>query len=355
MKTLKNVRAMAASLGVLAMGAVAVSPAMAFDNVEWNWKNDTKQHTDIDVDVNVDVESTGLVQIEKLQIFLGDVKASSYVSHIYNNPIRPDMHGGPGGDDGGEHGYDENSRGGPRVSLKSLDARIELPIVLSSATAVGNNQSITTDVPIFLHDGQFVANVKDHRFSCESSCDYGFDMQAFSASLPASGLNGGYEGGGYGGAADGNLHTDIAGLFTLGAVLGVLTKADIEAKSVVEAIRNASVDSSATAVANNLSVNLASDVDGGSTCNTGCRDRLSNHVVIGDITQFALANVTATSKVTGVSADGYDHMRQLTTATLSPTEGNPGNVIQVPSPWVSSTATAVGNNVSINVGRDLTP
>jgi hypothetical protein len=47
-------------------------------------------------------------------------------------------------------------------------------------------------------------------------------------------------------------------------------------------------------------------------------------------------------------------MRQLTTATLSPTEGNLGNVIQVPSPWVSSTATAVGNNVSINVGRDLT-
>ena len=76
-------------------------------------------------------------------------------------------------------------------------------------------------------------------------------------------------------------------------------------------------------------------------------------MLIGDITQFALANVEATSRVTDVKTEGYDNMRQLTTATLSPTEGNLGNVIQVPTPWVSSVATAVGNNVSINVGRDL--
>ena len=99
MKTLKNVRALAASLGVLAMGAVAVSPAMAFDNVEWNWKNDTKQHTDVDVDVDVNVDSTGLVQIEKLQIFLGNVKAESIVKDISNNP-------GSTGDQGpGPKGY----------------------------------------------------------------------------------------------------------------------------------------------------------------------------------------------------------------------------------------------------------
>lgn len=343
MKTLKNVRALAASLGVLAMGAVVVSPAMAFDNIEWNWKNDTKQHTDIDVDVNVDVDSTGLVQIEKLQIFLGDVKAESIVKDISNNPGAPSTRpGGPKGDSL-VYGGDDEEHGGPKVKVPPLDATKELPIVLSSATAVGNNQSITTDVPVFLHDGQFVANVKDHRYDCQSSCEYGFDMQAFSASLPASSM----DGGGYGGGANGNLHTDIAALFTLGAVLGVLDKADIEAKSVVDNIKNASVDSSATAVANNLSVTLASDID-------GAKGGPSNHVVIGDITQFALANVSASSKVTDVSATNYDHMRQLTTATLSPTEGNLGNVIQVPSPWVSSTATAVGNNVSINVGRDLT-
>ena len=338
MRTLKNVRALAASLGVLAMGAVAVSPAMAFDNVSWNWSNNTKQHTDVDVNVDVNVDSTGLVQIEKLQIFLGDVKAESIVKDITNTPGAT----GPQGPKGySVMGGDDKDHGGPSAKVPSLDARVELPIVLSSATAVGNNQSITTDVPVFLHDGQFVANVKDHRYADSTG---GFDIAAFSASLPASDARGSYDGS----ASNGNLHTNIAGLFTLGAVLGVLDKADIQAKSLVDNIRNASVDSSATAVANNLSVTVASDVDGSG------RGSASNHVVIGDITQFALANVSASSKVTDVSASNYDHMRQLTTATLSPTEGNLGNVIQVPSPWVSSTATAVGNNVSINVGRDLT-
>lgn len=346
MKALKNARTVAASLVVLAAASFATSPAMAFDNVEWNWQNDVKEKIDIDAYIDVDVESTGMVQIEKLQVFLGDVKAQSYVSHIHNNPIRPTESVKP--PHGGGH-YDKK-KPGVRVSVKPLDARAELPIVLSSATAVGNNQSITTDVPVFLHDGQFVANVKDGRYGCNDRCDYGMDIEAFAASLPSTGARSG----GHSYGPDGNLHTDIAGLFTLGAALGVLTKADIEAKSIVTAVKNVSVDSSATAVANNLSVTLASDVDGGSSCHTGCKDRLSNHVVIGDITQFALANVEATSKVSNVSASGYDHMRQLTTATLSPVEGNLGNVVQVPTPWVSSVATAVGNNVSINVGRDLT-
>lgn len=349
MKAMKDARTMAASLLVLAAASFGTSPAMAFDNVEWNWQNDVKEKVDIDVYLDVDVESTGLVQIEKLQVFLGDVKAQSYVSHIYNDPIRPRDDVKPPHGGGYGHG-DKKKKPDVRVSFKPLDARTELPIVLSSATAVGNNQSITTDVPVLLHDGQFVANVKDGRYGCNDYCDTGFDIAAFGAALPSAGSrNGGYN---YG--PDGNLHTDIAGLFTLGAALGVLTKAEIEAESIVKAVKNVSVDSSATAVANNLSVTLASDVDGGSSCSSGCKDRLSNHVVIGDITQFALANVQATSKVSNVTASGYDHMRQLTTATLTPTEGNLGNVVQVPTPWVSSVATAVGNNVSINVGRDLT-
>jgi hypothetical protein len=338
MNALKNARNLAASLAVIAASSLASSPAMAFDNVEWNWQKDIKEKVDIDMYIDVDVESTGIVQLEKLQIFLGDVTASSEVTHIKNDPIRPTEWKHVGW----FHGY--------KVT-KPLDARTQLPIVQSSASAVGNNQSITSDVPVMLHDGQFVANVKDRGNGCDYGCDNGFDVAALSGGLPATNS---YNGGGnYG--PEGNLHTSIAGLFTLGAAMGALTKADISADSFVSHIENASVDSSATAVANNLSVTLASDVDGGSSCGYRCGDRLSNHVLIGDITQFALANVEATSKVTHVSAYGYENMRELTTATLSPTEGNPGNVIQVPTPWVSSVATAVGNNVSINVGRDLRP
>jgi hypothetical protein len=338
MKALKNARTLAASLAVIAASPLASSPAMAFDNVEWNWRNDVHADTDVDVYVDVDVESTGIVQLEKLQIFLGDAEATSTVSDIINDPIRPTEWKSTGL----FHGY---------LVTKPLDAKTQLPIVLSSASAIGNNQSITSDVPVMLHDGQFVANVKDQRYGCHYGCNDGYDMAAFEASLP---MSGGYNGGGnYG--PEGNLHTSIAGLFTFGAAIGALTKADIEAESFVTHVRNVSVDSSATAVANNMSVSVASDVDGGSSCGYRCGDRLSNHVLIGDITQFALANVEATSRVTDVKADGYENMRQLTTATLSPTEGNLGNVIQVPTPWVSSVATAVGNNVSINVGRDLRP
>ena len=142
MKALKSARILAASLGVLAVGAMAATPAMAFTNVDWSWNKDVKEKVDIDVYIDLDVDITGMVEVEKLQIFLGNLDADSYVHDIHNNPVRDGFW--------------------VRCWWKdiALDARYELPIVLSSATAVGNNQSITSDVPVFLHDGQFVANVR---------------------------------------------------------------------------------------------------------------------------------------------------------------------------------------------------
>ena len=189
-----------------------------------------------------------------------------------------------------------------------------------------------------LHDGQFVANV-----SGTLGLDDAVSLLALALALPSvDDFIGGS-----------NLHTDIAGLFTVGAAVGAFEKASISADSFVTNVLNVSVDSSATAVANNLSVEVASDIDG-SVCGIICPDRLSNHVVIGDITQFALANVSATSSASNVAASGYSSLRELTTATLTPIENGLGNVVNVPTPWVSSVASAIGNNVSINVGRDLT-
>ena len=71
---------------------------------------------------------------------------------------------------------------------------------------------------------------------------------------------------------------------------------------------------------------------------------LSNHIVIADITQFAYANVTAVSNVCDVSLNDYSN--------LSPNVGEDGELVdgKLGRPIVSSTATAVGNNVSITVG-----
>lgn len=322
MTTLKSARTLAASLGVLAFGAMAATPAMAFDRVNWNWDKYLLSLELTTAYIKLNVDTTGLVEIEKLQIFLGNLDADSYVYDIHNDPVR-----------------EVNCYCWWR-SVKPIDARYELPIVLSSATAVGNNQSITSDVPVFLHDGQFVGNV---RGNSEPGCDW---VCSTTAALPADGrfVDGRWQGG--------NSHTLLALAFLYGAATGYITPAEISAESKVYNIWNASVDSSATAVANNISVNLASDVDG--TCTSACGTKTSNHIVIGDITQVAVANVSAESTVYGVHADGYSHMRELTTATLTPTEGNLGNVVQVPTPWISSVATAVGNNVSINVGRNLT-
>lgn len=422
MKALKSARTLAASLGVLAIGALAASPAMAFDNLEWNWQKDIEQKEKIDVKIDLDIDITGMVEVEKLQIFLGDAEAESLVHKIYNDPTpegdkphgppkppeppKPHVFGKNGHDN--NNGCDTRSRGKdncggghdgpkdpPEVEVKLLDATTELPIVLSSASAIGNNQSISSDVPIFLHDGQFVANVKedhrggdnhcDNRGRCQEPPKPAFNPDALASASSGGGFN---SNGHYDPGPQGNLHTLIAGLFGLGAVTGELKHADITATSKVWDVRNVSVDSSATAVANNISVNLASDVDGsssgstarftnggsnggGNNCgpsngrggNNNCHNdddddvggTISNHVVIADITQFALANVTATSHVKDVKASGYSNMRELTTSTLSTKEGEPGYTIDVPTPWVSSVATAVGNNVSINVGRDLTP
>jgi hypothetical protein len=260
--------------------------------------------------------------------------------------------------------------GWDKIPVKPLDARYELPIVLSSATAVGNNVSITSDVPVFLHSGQYVADVKDHRYSPPV-----YKPEEGGSMTDAWKRPGCMYGKIKCDREDGNAFVELAEDFLKDAKYGKLKHADITAISKVWDIKNASVDSSATAVANNVSITLASDVDGVKDNNYGgwgrgkdgkivcitypCKpedkDRLSNHIVIADNVQFALADVYAKSEVKDVSATGYDHMRKLTTETLSEREGDPGYTIKVPTPWISSVATAVGNNISINVGRDLTP
>ena len=87
-------------------------------------------------------------------------------------------------------------------------------------------------------------------------------------------------------------------------------------------ILNASVDSTATAVANNLSVNVAP---------TSGQDSL----VIADVVQFANADVTAKSKVHDVSLNNYTNLGIIN------------------RPIVNSVATAVGNNKSITVATPV--
>jgi hypothetical protein len=199
----------------------------------------------------------------------------------------------------------------------------QLPEVKNAASAFGNLQVITSDVPIFLHDGQFVANAGegyDH--------DNYIDPQTaiFGLGLALAGVGG-------------NTHTDLAKVFTWGAVTGVLDKAEIKAEANVGYIVNATVDNSAFAAANLIQATIESDLNGGptrTTCtygNYGCTTVTppSNHLLQADITQFAYADVTAKANVAGVSVSGYD-------------------LDGLDRPLVNNVATAIGNAVIISVG-----
>jgi hypothetical protein len=335
MTALKSVRTLAASLGVLAIGAMAASPAMAFDKVDWDWTNYTHEYVDIDVDIDIDVDSTGLVQVEKLQIFLGNVKAESKIEHVYNDQYDRDQYFDspyynghylvPGA-------YYIHCYADCDLDEVAFDATVDLAWVSSVATAVGNNQSITSSVPVFLHDGQFLANTNENGYGYEY---YGDDLVTLLLAGAA------YTGN------DDNLHTALALAMTVASAGGLLDPANISAYSSVKYITNARVDSAATAVGNNMNVELQSNIDGtgayAGSCSysfygSHCTPDVSNQVLIADITQFAYANVSATSHVGGITLNEYKNLADITDAD--------GNIV----PTVSSVATAVGNNVNINVG-----
>jgi hypothetical protein len=322
----------------LALAANA-APAKAFDTVDWTWNLTVTETVDKYVDIDLDIDPDNVVILENLQVFIGDLAATSYVFNVYNN--QPVDAGGSTTVDLGEldltaqyglgggfllpavcvasnpditctitDGNVDETDIPPNVNgtvtagvdlgeltvefepTGSFDALTELPEVVSAATAVANNSSITSDVAIEMHEGQFVFNIAD-------------DPEGL-------GTGGGY-------ADLGNSNLEIALALGLAAGAGIIDPAQITAVSWVDNIVNATVDSSATAVANNKSITIESA-------------NLENHLLMADIVQFAYADVAAASTVTNVSVSNYTNLGSLD------------------RPLVNSAATAVGNNLSISVG-----
>lgn len=128
--------------------------------------------------------------------------------------------------------------------------------------------------------------------------------------------------------ADVSIQTDSSQTFAgVGLTLdplnvGALLPGSILATSSVIGVTNTTVDSSATGVANNLSITLdpATDQDSFALTNSD---------------QLAVALVSTISTVDGAVYDGFTGMGTLD------------------SPTVSSAATSVGNNLSITVGSNF--
>ena len=333
-----------------AVALLAAAPAMANDLVTWNWWSNHNSTITSTIDVTTDVDTSGVTQIEKMQIHIGDVSATSTVTDITNNPpaggdgvatidetfsfstmtddsTDPSTVIGPvGGVDDGDSDLSATLLDGGTLDEgtddldfqvqvtgsvvvpadDALDAETQLPTIDSAATAVGNNQAIESEVATYLHDAQIQFDTVDS--FCETC---GADALAAGAGVIGAVL--GYN------EFSANAHTGLAVAAGALAVGGVIDKSQISASSSVSNILNARVDSAATAVANNMSVDVNSDEGAGDS------------VLIGDLTQFAAADVMATSGVTGVTVNNYANLAAV-------------------NPLVGSSATAVGNNVSISVG-----
>ena len=373
------------------MGLTVVGQAMAFDEVHWEWNKVIDEYIDKDIVIDVEFVPTGMLELQNLQVYVGDVSATSTVRDVDNNPIREGSSGGPqqvtingrftddnntegfyqdagvdpvlfdaSGDDpvGSDGSISVDSIGGPATGASlefvsqtdsdapsggyeivltvepsaltgtSLDARVELPEVESIATAVANNSIISSDVMIEMHESQWAWG----GFNEGGSTGGEFNGDGISAADLAGVFDTFYNPEGSEdnptNAANTNDYTGnlgVSGALTLIAAgaAGVIDAGDVTATSDVDRILNATVESAATAVANNKSVDLQYETEG-------------NGVFIGDVTQFAYMNVTSNSDVRDVTINGYSNLGQLD------------------RPIVSSVATSVGNNLSVTVsGPDV--
>jgi hypothetical protein len=341
LKTCLLAGASAAALGLMVSG-----PAKAFDQVDWDWTATIDETIIKNVTITIDLAPVGLGMVEDLQVLIGDVTAVALVDGINNN--RPAGEGGTGVFEGQFHyglggraiddGFNTpgivilppNGCAGPadatcvdetdgaagtgingtvyvKINLdelvgETLDAVTQLPQVVNAATAVGNNVNITADVALQLHEGQFV--VGGPCGECDPAAENTvFHDTALIALIAA--------------VNDVNTNLILAGMLGYEALNGNISPSKITAVATVTNILNATVDNAATAVANNKTVDLTYLPDNG--------------LLIGDMTQFAYADVAATAVVANVDINNY---------------ANLGGTFR---PIVNNVATAVGNNLNINV------
>lgn len=281
---MKHLNKLAVAISAASAVMLGISQAQAFDESKWKWDLDVK--TDVDQYIDIDVDDlgtpTGLGLIEINQTFNGSVKAVSTVTDV-------------GIDAGGKDGHDEHrwdfwgdKNGGP----EKPKVDVELGAVESAATAVANNASLDTTVMTDLDSNQI------------------------------------WNGSG-----------------------------EVKALSLVAHVDNMTVDSSATAVGNNLSVSLVpTTVDtgdanistfggnhgGGGWPGSGGDDMNidpnADNVLLANINQVGTGDVSAYSFVHDINLGGTSDL----------------TVDGVQVPEISSVATAVGNNVSLKLGGDAT-
>jgi hypothetical protein len=209
------------------------------------------------------------------------------------------------------------------------DALKELPKVEAVATAVGNLVSIESDTAVQESSLQVLFDdVDPHRrrrgeggnnipvVASTGGGHVDFEDADFDLDADLSLQDSKYD------LDSGNYNHDVALLLGLAAGAGLIEQADIKAESEAEYILNAQVLSSATAIGNVKSIGVETDVP-------------DNGLVIADITQLSVANISADASAKNIELVNYTNLGKLE------------------DPIVAATATAIGNavNISVNSGQ----
>lgn len=302
---------MLAGATVVAAG-MSMSGAQAFDKLDWDYYLDIWGKIKVDFKIHGNFDPKGLIMLEAMQTQIGDVKAVSIVHDITNVAPNGTTHKEPV--DLGKVVF--NGKSGDVGTWKNEDNLVDKygnPIENQSCKIAKNKNSCTIDlgkayVTIDMGDGPLDALT---------------ELPNVLSTATAVGNNVAMEGPTF---TQFHVSQTLKGEWKKGA--------DVDAKSLVWDIVNASVDSSATAVGNNLSVDL--ETAGVNSKKKGHKKGDSNDlIVIGDLSQYSHADLTALSVVSNVGVVNYNNL-----ANLGDDLGR--NL-------VSSVATSVGNNASISV------
>lgn len=362
-----------------ALLAMSAGQAMAFENLSWSWDKQIRQYEKIIGKTSFDFFPSGNVEVEKLQIFIGTLDSNASLGTFVNNQptaggevslsttlniqgtwdanktnsnltptsqtFDPDVGLSATVDTTAskinvsptQYDITLNLTGTVSVpSSQTFDAVTQLPEVNVSATSVANIDQITSSVATYVHEGQFV-------FNTNGQGELDTSLPSGGNSLPSGGNQ---------------FHTGAA-LAALAAINGDISPAQINATATAGSITNASANVSATAIANLASIDVAPTYDpvalDGFTPAVPRSSENNWHgtpasypvatdlQLIGDVTQFAYANVRATASLGAMELNNYTNLRQLPAVGGADVAGVTVGVANV-------TASALGNVATINVG-----
>ena len=339
------------------LGLVMAGPAFAFDDVDWSWTSTIKEVIDIniDIDANNSFYPTGITKAEQLQVSGGNMTSVSNQNDTQFNvnnggggPVTVDLgtlvvedkalvnHQNPAPtlDHSGSildptmTNTASNIPGGQKIThtitlgsitvdvppggTSNLDARYDLGRLEGNSTAAANVASINSEVSTTFHDGQIAFGNFDQIDSLENV------LQALGAGVSTALV-----------LPTGNRNMDALAAAAIAAQFGLIEQGEISATATATNVLNAQVALNATGAGNMHSVTvgpayypvkLASTSGGGGGSHhftppsqgSGAPSYQTDNIVIGDLNQFSLMNVSASADASGLQINGYKNLGMLT-------------------------------------------